>query len=145
MKFFRSLRSHRHQRQQPPPVSRAEALASIPHIVPAVSWQIQESGEVLIEYPLTLKPLLRAIFSRFNSNSAENLSRKLQLDGLGSRVWLAIDGHRDVGAIISAFAAATAITRQEAEASVSSFLRELGKRGLIVLREPGLRPEIEPQ
>lgn len=101
--------------------------------MPGVTWQTLDSGTVLIEYPLTLKPMLRAIFSRINKDQTVRLTRKLQLDELGSQVWLMIDGERRVSELISEFANAVTITSQEAEISVTTFLRELGKRGLIIL------------
>lgn len=128
MKLFNTSKN------SPPTLSRNEALGCVPEIVPAVSWQAQESGDILIEYPLVVKPLLKAIFARFNRESTEKLTRRLQLDSLGSQVWLLIDGRNNVGEIIRTFAAASTITTQEAEQSVTTFLRELGKRGLIILR-----------
>lgn len=128
------MKLSRSTRPQAPSISRAEALACIPEILPAVSWQVQDSGYLLIEYPLVLKPLLRAIFTRFNKEYTERLTRKLLLDGLGSQVWRYIDGKRSVGEIISTFSTASTITPQEAELSVTTFLRELGKRGLIIIR-----------
>lgn len=101
--------------------------------MPGITWRMLDSGTILIEYPLVLKPMLRAIFTRFNRDYTERLTRKLQLDELGSQVWLSIDGKRRVGEIIGEFAGASTITSQEAEISVTTFLRELGKRGLIIL------------
>lgn len=128
MKLFRSSK-----KPQIPTISRTEALACVVETVPAVSWEKLESGDVLIEYPLVVKPLLQAIFNRFNREQTEKMTRKLQLDGLGSRVWLLIDGKRTVSQIITTFAKETSITSQEAEQAVTTFLRELGKRGLIIL------------
>lgn len=128
MKFFRSNKT------EAATLSRNEALACIPQIVPAVSWQTQTSGDILIEYPLPVKPLLKAIFTRFNRESTEKLTRKLQLDALGSQVWLLIDGSTSVGEIIRTFARSSNITNQEAEQSVTAFIRQLGNRGLIILR-----------
>ena len=119
---------------------RAEALACIPQIVPTVSSRETASGDILIEYPLTLKPLLQAIFNRFNGGKTEQLTRKLQLDNLGSKVWRLIDGKSSVSRIISSFAASSTFSLQEAEQSVTAFLRELGRRGIIVLRESGAPP-----
>lgn len=115
-------------------VNRTEALACVPVILPSVSWQKTDSGEILIEYPLMVKPFLQAIFHRFNKGQQQEIKRKLQLDGLGSQVWLYIDGKKRVRDIIDEFAEASTITRHEAELSVTAFLRELGKRGLIMLR-----------
>ena len=74
------------------------------------------------------------VFTRFNPNTKTTLTKKLQLDPMGSQVWLLIDGKNSVGDIIRLFAERTAITHQEAEQAVTAFLRELGRRGLILLR-----------
>lgn len=128
MKLFRSAKP------APPALSRDQALACVVEIVPTVAWQRLDSGDILIEYPLVVKPLLQAIFTRFNKQQTETMTRKLQLDGLGSQVWHLIDGQRTVSQIITTFARNTSITTREAEQSVTQFLRELGKRGLIILR-----------
>lgn len=117
-----------------PQLSRAEALACVPVVNPSVHASRSESGEVLLEYPLVVKPLLAAIFKRFNRTGEETLSRKLQLDAHGSRVWASIDGRNSVAEIVTRFAKATSITTREAELSVTAFLRELGKRGIIILQ-----------
>jgi hypothetical protein len=126
MKLFKS-------QKQPQLIGRTEALACIPAISPAVSWQVYDTGDVHIEYPLAIKPLLRSIFNRFNNGNQEKLTRKLQLDTMGSIVWQNIDGKKCVRDLIRDFAATSTVTNQEAELSVTTFLRELGKRGLIVL------------
>lgn len=128
MKLFRSAKP------APAALSRDQALACVVEIVPTVAWQRLDSGDILIEYPLVVKPLLQAIFTRFNKQQTEKMTRKLQLDGLGSQVWQLIDGQRTVSQIITTFARDTSITAREAEQSVTQFLRELGKRGLIILR-----------
>lgn len=129
MKIFRSQK----QKQPELVLTRAEALACIPTIPSVVQWEIQESGDVLIEYPFVLKPLLKSIFARFNKEQPQEMTKKLELDGLGSQVWQYIDGKRSVRDIIREFASSSTVTNQEAEQSVTAFLRELGKRGLIVI------------
>lgn len=115
-------------------INREEALNCIPEITPAIQWKRLENGDVQIEYPLVIKPMLQAIFKRFNQGKPEELKKKLQLDGHGSRVFTYINGDKTVREIIEEFARATTITRREAELSVTTFLRELGKRGIIILR-----------
>lgn len=78
--------------------------------------------------------MLQAIFKRFNQGRTEEIKKKLQLDSHGSRVFNYINGEKTVREIIEEFARATTITRREAELSVTTFLRELGKRGIIILR-----------
>lgn len=60
--------------------------------------------------------------------------KKLQLDALGTEVWDLIDGRRSVRKIIQRFAETHRLHPREAEVSVTRFLRELGKRGLIGLQ-----------
>lgn len=115
-------------------INREEALRCIPQVTPAVHWRQLENGDILIEYQLAIKPMLQAIFKRFNQGKTEEIKKKLQLDSHGSRVFSYIDGEKTVREIIEDFARATTITRQEAELSVTTFLRELGKRGIILLR-----------
>lgn len=88
---------------------------------------------VQIEYKLVLKPFLQSIFERFGAAAHEAPTRKLELDALGSQVWHWIDGSRTTADLIETFARHHKISTQEAEQSVTLFLRELGRRGLIAL------------
>jgi hypothetical protein len=45
------------------------------------------------------------------------------------------DGEKEVKAIIMDVAEQTGLTLQEAEISVTTFLRELGRRGLVLIRQ----------
>lgn len=122
--------------KRPEPASdhldRGAALACVPLVAPGLSWQQDEQGEVLIEYPLMVKPFFHSLLARFHPQTPE--TKKLQLDGLGSQVWLMLDGRRQVKEIITAFAEANDLSPAEAEQAVTLFLRNLGRRGLIVLR-----------
>lgn len=116
-------------------LTREQALACIPVRNNVVSWERQETGVIQIEYTMVLKPLLQSIFKRFNKNEPQRPpTRKLELDTFGSQVWDLLDGSRTTAQIIQQFAASHEITNQEAERSITIFLRELGKRGLIALR-----------
>lgn len=115
-------------------LDRKQALECIPVITEGVRWDTLENDDILIEYPIALKPLLQAIFKRFNQGKEEEMSKKLQLDAHGSRVFASIDGRRNVMQIIEHFARETTLTKQEAELSVTAFLRELGKRGILILK-----------
>ncbi len=115
-------------------ITRTEALGCIPEKSPGVHWSTQEGGDILIEYPLALKPFFLSLAKKFNRGREEKLTKKLQLDETGSKVWLLMDGRTNVKAIITAVSSHTGLSRQEAELSVTTFLRELGKRGLIILK-----------
>ncbi|MGW8195791.1 MAG: PqqD family protein [Desulforhopalus sp.] len=114
--------------------TRTEALAGIPEPSPTVTWKVIEDGDVLIEYPLQVKPFFIAVTSRFSNNSGRRLTKKLQLDTMGSMVWQMLDGKNTVKNIIQAVSRHNGLSLQEAEISVTVFLRELGRRGLILIR-----------
>jgi hypothetical protein len=122
------------KKRKGPPLTREQALACVPVRNNVVSWHRKEEGTIQIEYILALKPMLQSIFKRFSSGPAQEPTRKLELDNFGSQVWEMLDGSSTTAEIIRNFAAAHDISSQEAERSVTIFLRELGKRGLIALR-----------
>lgn len=99
-----------------------------------VTWELLDNGEILIEYPLQLKPFFIQLISRFRKTREQKLSKKLQLDKVGSLVWQMFDGQNDVRKIIRAVAKEKNLTLQEAEISVTTFIRDLGRRGLILIR-----------
>lgn len=123
----------RKKKQPPPPLTRDQALACIPVKNNVINWDLLDSGLVQVEYVLVLKPFLQSIFKRFGNNPTDLPTRKLQLDALGSQVWQMIDGRRTTAQLIEEFARHHEISTQEAEQSITLFLRELGRRGLIAL------------
>ncbi len=113
--------------------TRTEALASIPHRSPSATWEILENGDILIEYPLNIKPFFIQLANRFHKGDEQRPTKKLQLDGMGSSVWQMLDGEKDVKTVVCAVAYQTGLSLQEAEISVTTFLRQLGRRGLILI------------
>lgn len=113
--------------------TRTEALASVPVRSPAATWEVLEDGNILIEYPLNIKPFFIQLARRFNLGETQRPTKKLQLDAMGSRVWKMFDGEKEVKAIIRDVAEQTGLTLHEAEISVTTFLRELGRRGLVLI------------
>jgi hypothetical protein len=115
-------------------MTRAEALK----FTPVRSTRIQESrletGEILLTYPVDIKPWVDRIAKRFGKKESKPIEKKLQLDELGTVVWGQINGERSVRQIIQWFAKKYQLHTKEAEVSVTRFLRELGKRGIIGLR-----------
>jgi len=94
-----------------------------------------ESGDIIIRYPVTIRPWMLKWIQRFKGPAPQTGSRKLQLDSLGTEVWEMIDGKRTVRDIVDAFAGSHQLENREAEMAVTQFLRDLGKRGIIGLQE----------
>lgn len=115
-------------------VAREEALNSIPVKNIQVSEGRLESGEILIYYPMTMRPWITSLVKRFGGSQDQLRNKKLQLDEMGTEVWTLIDGNRSVSQIIQEFARTHQLQVHEAEVAVTQFIRELGKRGVIGLR-----------
>ncbi|UCD32397.1 MAG: PqqD family protein [Desulfobacterales bacterium] len=90
-----------------------------------------DSGEVILTYPLAVRPWLAGIGRRLGVNPDTTQTKKIQLDALGTSVWEQMDGKRSVREIIQGFVRAHQLHPKEAEVAVTQFLRNLGKRGLI--------------
>jgi len=118
-------------RRNDPQITRTEALAARPQKNRLVRERRQDDGELLLTYPVQMRPWLAAAVRRLSGSFPEPSARKLQLDSLGTSVWDLVDGQRSVRQIVRAFATAHRLHEQEAEVSVTAFFRQLGRRGLI--------------
>ena len=116
-----------------PTISRAEALNRIPVKNIQITEERSETGEVLIGYPVTIRPFFASLVKRFGGSENQVPIKKLQLDTLGSSVWDLLDGKRSVRQLIQIFAETHQLQPREAEVAVTQFIRELGRRGLIGL------------
>lgn len=128
---FRKKQNSRHS----PPRSRELSLECVPVKNPELIEHEQEDGDLCLTYPVRVKPWFQGIFKTVSRRQSDILERKLQLDTLGTTVWQMIDGQRSVKDIILAFQAEHKLNRREAEISVSAFMEQLGKRGLLAMRE----------
>jgi hypothetical protein len=123
------------QKKKQDPETRMRALSMVPVIAPHVDVEEQDNGELLLSYPVILKPLLGGIYKRLTGKKPSVNRRKLQLDALGSQTWKMIDGKKDVQGLIERFQQQHRLDGREAEVALTSFLRQLGRRGLIAMRE----------
>ena len=115
-------------------MSRVEALAHTPVKSLNITEVRMDSGEVIIEYPLVVRPWIAAVAKRLGAPQDRKQTKKLQLDAMGTSVWDLMNGRRTVRRIIQIFAATHRLNKREAEVSVTRFIRELGRRGLLGLR-----------
>ena len=129
MKLFSSSKT-------PPPQgpSREEALQARPVANSWVEVEKTPEGLVRLGYPVTHKPWFSRL-ARFLGQDGEYRGRRhLELDQMGSAAWDLIDGRNSVNQLIHAFVKRYGIHEREAEAAMTAFIRELGRRGLIGLR-----------
>lgn len=126
----------RKKKTPPPPrgYDREKALAAVPVTNREVEVTRQDSGLILLTYPLQLKPWFRSVAMRFGAWDDRPMTKKLELDEMGTFVWELLDGSRNVEQVVRCFAEQYQLMPQEAEMSVTAFIREMGRRGLVGLR-----------
>jgi hypothetical protein len=115
-------------------MTRAEALKFTPVKSDRVQESRLETGEIVLTYPIDIRPWIDRIVKRFGGKASTAVDKKIQLDELGTAVWEQINGERSVKQVVQWFAKKYQLHTKEAEVSVSRFLRELGNRGLIGLK-----------
>jgi hypothetical protein len=115
-------------------ISRTEALILKPIKNAEIQETLLETGEVLLIYPIKVRPWATVLMRRLGGSSNQTQTKKLQLDTLGTAVWELIDGSRSVRQVIRRFSQQHRLHPKEAEVAVTQFLRDLGKRGLIGLK-----------
>jgi hypothetical protein len=115
-------------------MSRAAALKCRPAKSLHITESRLETGEVFLEYPHCVRPWIAAVAKRLGKSRDVVQIKKLQLDTMGTAVWDLVDGHRSVRRIVKIFAETHRLDNKEAEVSVTSFIRELGQRGLLGLQ-----------
>jgi len=115
-------------------MDRAQALSCIPVKNEMVESTRLESGEVVLAHPVGMRPWMMRLMRTIGRPTDNVHTKKLQLDTLGTSVWDLIDGQSNVKKLIKHFAAQHQLHPREAEVSISKFLRELGRRGIIGLK-----------
>jgi hypothetical protein len=100
-----------------------------------VREELREGGVVRLTYLSAYKPWFAGIARRLGMWDGRPIERKLDLDELGAFCWNLIDGDRPASGIAAVLAQRYGLPAREAELAVAAFLRELGRRGLIGLRE----------
>lgn len=122
-------------KRRQPGLTREAALACRPMRDDAVSVEEMENGLFRLTYPVRMRPWMVGLMRRLRGGrEPEPMMKRIELDELGSAVWRLIDGRRSVRRIVAEFRAAHALGRREAELSVTAFIRELGRRGIVGLK-----------
>ena len=122
-------------KKKPQPVtSREGSLAAIPVKNPEVRGQETAGGDLLLTYTVTVRPLFSGLIQRLGGPGSQQQVKKLQLDEMGTATWRLINGRRSVRQVADVLADSYQLMPQEAQVSVTAFLRELGRRGLIALK-----------
>ena len=117
-------------------LTKNNALLCIPEKNSLVEEIFLDSGDLILSYQAIYKPFFIKIRKIIRKNPEKSFRRKIQLDSLGVDVWSLLDGEKNVKTIIKEFANLHTLNYKEAEISVTLFLRSLGEKGLIGIKEP---------
>ncbi|MFH1152774.1 MAG: PqqD family protein [Pseudomonadota bacterium] len=117
-------------------LTREQALSCMPEKNRSVQEIVLDSGEMVLTYPVAYRPMVIRLRKFMGKGDGQFMEKRLQLDRLGSHVWSLIDGSRSVRTIVREFSIAWGLDTREAEVSVTQFLKSLGEKGIIGLRQP---------
>lgn len=113
-------------------MTRGEAMACKPLKNRDVDETRSNDGLIQLSYPLRLKPLFADVAKRFGMwKDGSPPIKRLELDEMGTLVWEMVDGRNSVKKIAAKFAETYQVLPREAEVATASFLKDLGKRGLV--------------
>jgi hypothetical protein len=112
----------------------AEVLATVPVRNRAVRETRKNESETVLYVPMRERWFMGPPLSWLMPISKE---RGMSLDALGREVWEACDGLKRTEQLIDEFAGKHHLTFHEARVSVLTFLRELTRRGVIVMVKQG--------
>ena len=114
---------------QLPLLSKDAALHAVPVLSADIRLQTNPQGLVRISYPIHLKSWL----ARLLPEKISLPMRTLELDSMGTFVWSHIDGNSSVQKLAEIVTNHYKCHPSEAEHAVATFIRQLGRRGILGL------------
>lgn len=116
---------------KPEPLSREQSLDAVVVASSAITVREREGGCITLRIPFRPTPFI-AWLSRKLKVGGES-ERPLELDEIGSFVWRMFDGRTTVRDMIERLSATYKLNRKDAEISLTTFIRSLVKKRLVVL------------
>ena len=114
-------------RKRPPNIGRENVMQSIPLRNTAIKWEVDDKNEVSLVIPQKEKLWVKITSKVFMIPD----KRVVVLDDVGSFVWTLCDGKNSIEHIMKRLCNKYNLTRKEAEVSLLTYMRQLGKRGFI--------------
>lgn len=115
-----------------PDVDRSKILKAFPLRNQLITWEMEDSGEASLVIPQKEKFWIRLTGKIFMLPD----KRVVVLDTIGAFVWEKCDGKHTISQIIKALQNKHQLTRKEAETSLFTFIKMLGKRNFIQFAIP---------
>lgn len=124
---FKNLLEKLRLRKRPPAFSKEQVLASKPLRNPNLEWTKNEEGEIVITIRRRSDWKGKALGLLFPVPP----QRTIVLDEPGTFVWSLCDGETDIQTMMRKLAQRYQLNIKEAELSLTTYLRNMGKRGLV--------------
>jgi hypothetical protein len=118
-------------------VGREQTLRLYPLRNPAVRYETQPNGCVLLIVPVRPRWLMRLLTRLFKLPR----EHRIELDETGSTVWSLCDGQHSVEAIVQRLVRQYKLERREAEYALFAFLNTLTRRGFIAYAKKRMRTD----
>ena len=115
-----------------PDVDRGKVLKAFPLRNQLITWEMDDKGEASLVIPQKEKIWLKLTSKIFMLPD----KRVVVLDSIGAFVWQMCDGKHTISQIINALQKKHQLTRKEAETSLFTFIKMLGKRNFIQFAIP---------
>lgn len=117
------------RRRSTPQITREQALSARPVRNPGLEVTRTDDGEVEVKIPRRKVWWLNVLAKLGRLPDY----RTVTLDGVGTAVWDMCDGEHSVKELIGSLATQHQLSRKEAELSMTTYLRQLAERGVVVL------------
>lgn len=127
MAGFNSILVRLKLRTPQPQLTRQQAMGAYPVRNPALQWQVNKEGNVVVV--LTRRGDIQGKALGWLFMVPE--SKPIELDEVGTDVWHYCDGDHTVGELVALLAEKYKLNKREVEVSLTEYLRTLGKRGMI--------------
>ena len=114
-------------KKRPPNLGRENVVQSIPLRNTVIKWEMDDKNEVSLVIPQKDKLWVKITSKIFMIPD----KRVVVLDDVGSFVWTLCDGKNSIEHIVRRLCNKYNLTRKEAEVSLLTYMRQLGKRGFV--------------
>jgi hypothetical protein len=119
-------------KKRPDSFNREDILNALPLRNKLIEWELDDKGEVSLVIPQKQKLWVRLASKIFMLPD----KRVIVLDDVGSYVWELCDGQNQIHQVVKQLCKRYKMTRKEAETSLFTYMRQLGKRGIIGFAVP---------
>ena len=123
------------RKKKEPALSRRESLDAVIEVNQTIAVTREEGGCVTLHIPFEPPPAIKKIAAFLGAKETPRTT-PIELDEIGTFCWDLFDGTHPVREIIGRLAERYKLNRKEAEVALTSFIRTLAGKGLVIIVVP---------